>query len=345
MLGVYGTPKRRATFSAPPAKRRRYMPMRRTRKTYSRYYTRTYTKRVPVRTKTAARINKSRIAKLEDKVNGHVQKGYHKLAVRYNPVPGGFVWGPAQPLLFALNDFYTQTTAPAGGTGAAYHPQYAGVAPNITMQAGIMNRWQDYVPGNTLGYAAQYQQWKDVAYSQPSKVGYLPLGTDIRVVVNRSRCTPTGGDWWIRIDCFKAKRSFLPTSGGVDPKNYNMPNALGALANLAVAANVRENEMNPALWTHTTKTRWIKLPAPDIASQNINKVFHIKCAFPKKFLRCNLDVDAGGNSEQFWQMMDPKTIHWCMLSLSKDSPGADDPIPDLYITRQTTWRDSRGVAM
>ena len=303
-----------------------------------------YKKEVPTTTKETAYKNAKKISLLESKVNGHVQKGYHNLSIRYNPVPGGFVWGPKQPLLFALNDFYTQTTAPAGGTGSAYFPIYSGVSPNITMVAGIMNRWADYVPGNSLGFSEPYQQWKDVTYSQPSRVGYQPLYSDVRVVVDRTQCTPQGGDWWIRIDSFKAKRTYLSSSGGVDPKLYNMPNSVGAFSNLAVAANVRDNEINPALWTRTQKTRWIKLKAPDVNSRNLTKVFHIKSKFPKTFLKCNLDIEANQGS-QFWQFIDPKNIHWCMLSLSKESPSADDPVPQLYMTRHVTWRDSRGIQM
>lgn len=342
---MYGTPAKRprtSSYGASSSKRPRtsYVRRRLTRIPYNRTQ---YTRKVPVRTKTATKINKSRIQKLEEKVNGHLQRGYHRLQIRYNPQPGGFVWGPQTPLLLCLNDFYTQTTASGGGTGSAFFPLYSGAVPNLQMSAGILDRWADYLPGQSLGHSQQYQQWKDQRYSQPSKVGYQPIYSDIRVVVNRDTCTPEGGDWWIRVDCFHAKKTYLSSSGGPDPKVYNMPTAVGALSNLAVAANVRDNEFNPALWTK--KTRWIKLRAPDVPSRNLTNIFHIKTVFPKEFIATNVDVDSGNVGEQFWNCVDPKKIKWCLLSISKGSPDSDNPVPTLFMTRHVTYRDSRGHQM
>ena len=119
---AYGN-KRKAPFSAPPAKRRR------TVRPGLRSKAAPYTKRVPVRPRTATRINKSRISALESKINGHVQRGYHSIKIRNDPNnPTAFNWQPNKPLLFALNDFYTQTTAPNGGTGAVMYPIYSGAS-------------------------------------------------------------------------------------------------------------------------------------------------------------------------------------------------------------------------
>lgn len=327
--------KRKLTLAYPTTKRRRTMPTRYRRKT-------AYTKRVPVKTKTAARINKSRISRLEEKVNGHVQRGYHQLSIRYNP--GTFTWSPAQPILVCLNDFYSQTTAAGGGTGSAYYPTYAGAPPNVTMQANVLDRFVDFLPGASLGFAPQYQQWSNQRLSQPSKVGYQPLYTDIRIVLNRAACTPSGGDLWVRVDCFRARKTYLSVTGGPDPKIYNMPQALGALSHMAVGPNTRSNSFNPALWS--VKTRWIKLPAVDIDSRDINTIFHVKMGFPKKFLSTNVDVTSAGVGEQFYNCVDPKQVHWMLLSISRDSPNqTTDPTPTITMTRKVVYRDSRGAQM
>ena len=337
---AYGN-KRKAPFSAPPAKRRR------TVRPGLRSKAAPYTKRVPVRPRTATRINKSRISALESKINGHVQRGYHSIKIRNDPNnPTAFNWQPNKPLLFALNDFYTQTTAPNGGTGAVMYPIYSGASPNLTMNAAILDRWQDYLPGQSLGHSSEYNQWKDQKLSQPSKVGYQPLYTDIRVNVNRRECSPAQGDMWIRVDVFKPKKVFLATTGIVDPKEFNMPTALGALSNVACGDNNQKNSFNPALWTHVHKPRWFKLPAVEVATGQIQTNFHIRCSFPKKFLPINLDVTTDGVGEPFFQAVDPRSIYWCMLSISNFSANqSSDPTPEITMTRKIVYRDSRGAQM
>jgi len=310
-------------------------------RTTTRRRTNTYKKKVAVKPTKAVRINKSRIDKLEQKVNGHVQRGYHRVKLARNP--NGWTWGPQAPILWALNDFYNYDTA-TSGTGVVYYPQYAGAQPNITTNATAIDRWGNYLPGQMLGLAPEYRQWKDQGFAQPAKTGFQPLYTEIRVGVNRTTCDQTQGDLWIRVDIFQPRKLYLGSSGGADPKNYNMPNALGSLQNLAVTG-YSKNSMNPSLWY--TKTRWIKLPAVDQPSRNVITNFVIRCGFPKKFLPVNLDVDATtGAGEPFWQAMDPRHIKWCMLSLSQNSVNqTSNPTPEITMTRKVVWRDSRGTEM
>ena len=330
-------------YASHPSKRKRTNLPPRGGRTTNRVRPRTYKKKVAVKPKRAVRINKSRIDALEQKINGHVQRGYHRIKLIGSP--GGWNWAPGYPILFALNDFYTQTTATAG-SGNVYSAQYSGAAPNIVTQAGVLDRWQDYLPGETLGLAPEFRQWKDQKVSQPSKVGYQPLYTEIRVGVNRTQCDPTQGDMWVRIDIFTPRKLYLATSGGADPKNFNMPNALGSLSSLAVTG-YDKNAMNPALWKHIQKTRWIKLPAVDQRSNNVQTNFVLRCGFPRKFLSVNLDVDATtGAGEPFWQSVDPRAIHWCLISLSHGSVNqTSNPTPEITMTRKTVWRDSRGAQM
>lgn len=339
MHRYYAGTKRRATFSAPPAKRRRTAVARRRRAKAP------YTKRVPVKAKTATRINKSRISQLESKINGHVQRGYHVVKIPNDPVnPSAFCWGPNKPLLICLNDFYTRTTAPGGGPGGLYYPIYSGASPNITMNAAIVDRWVDYLPGQSLGHAPQYNQWKDQQFSQPSKVGYQPLYTELRINVTRRACTEAQGDMWIRIDVFSPRKFYIASQSGSDPKEYNMPDALGALSNMACGDTALKNSFNPALWS--VRTRWRKLPAVEVQTGNIQTNIIVRSAFPKKFLKVNMDVTAAGVGEPFWQAMDPRHIKWCMLSLSNYSVNqADNPTPNITMTRKVVYRDSRGSQM
>lgn len=304
-----------------------------------------YKKSVPVTTKVAASKNMVRINRLESKVNGHVQNGYHRCKIANTPnVPTAFNWQPDKPLLFALNDFYTDTTAPNGGTGALYYPLYGGAAPNITMSAAILTRWGDYTPGAAFGHSPEFQQWKDVKFSQASRVGYQPIYTDVKVTIQRRLATPAQGDMWVRVDMFHTKRIYQPSTGGSDPKIYSMPTAVGALSNVACGSIFNRNSFNPALWS--TKTRWIKLPAVNQNMSNLTKTFHIRCGFPKKFLPLNMDVDSTGVGEQFWQCCDPRDIKWCLLSISNNSVNqTTDPTPEITMSRKVVFRDSRGASM
>lgn len=340
MAYPYAGTKRKSTFANPPTKRRRYSRYRGTRST-----TRAYTRRVPVKAKTATRINKSRISSLESKINGHVQRGYHNCKITNNiSDPNAFLWSPQKAILFALNDFYTQTTAPGGGPGQIHFPLYSGTSPNITMTNATLTRWVDYLPGQALGFAPEYNQWKDQQLSQPSKVGYQPLYTELRICVNRRKATPEQGDMWVRVDMFSPRKIYLPTIGGSDPKTYQMPTAVGALSNMAVSADMNKNSFNPALWA--TKTRWIKLRAVEVDSDNIMNCFKLKCSFPKKFLRINMDVNSSNVGEAFYQSMDPRDIKWCLLSLSSFSVNqSTNPTPTITMTRKVVYRDSRGAQM
>lgn len=303
-----------------------------------------YTKRVAVGTRKATKINAAKIKRLQTRVIGHLQKGYHICKIPNLPVPGGFVWKPADPFMIALNDFYTQTTGPNGGSGAIYYPRYFGVAPNLTMGASILDRWSDYKPGENFGFAQQYWQWKDVENSQPDVTGYLPVTSDIRVCINRERCTPDQGDLWVRIDYVKAKRTFIPSNNVVDPKIYNLPTALGAFANMASPLYATgRNSYNPALWS--VKTRWVKLRAVTTPSQNIQTVFHVKTRFPKQFLKLNNSVTAGGVAEEFWTMVPARTMRWCVFSLSAEPVNGDNTVPSVSLTRHVSYRDNYGNGM
>lgn len=304
-----------------------------------------YRKEVAATTKETAKKNATLIKSLENKVNGHVQRGYHRCKIASNPaVPTAFNFQPDKPILFALNDFYTTTTAPNGGTGALYYPLYAGTAPNIQMSGAILTRWSDFTPGEALGHSPEFQQWKDVKYSQPSRVGYQPLYTDVKITIQRRSATPAQGDMWVRVDMFHAKRIYQASIGGSDPKIYNMPSAVGALSNVACGSVFNRNSFNPGLWT--TKTRWIKLPAVNQNMSNLTKTFHVRCGFPKKFLSLNMDVDSTGVGEGFWQCCDPRDVKWCLVSISNNSVSqTTDPTPDITMTRKVVFRDSRGAQM
>lgn len=337
------------TYQGPlqPGKRSAYVPGTRfNRYSYRKPRGTGHKKLVPASTKSSVRSNTTAIKSLQGKVNGHIQRGYHICKIVNQPTtPNAFNWQPNKPILFALNDMYTTTTAPGGGPGAIYYPLYSGTSPNITMSGAVLSRWVDYTPGEALGHTAQFQQWKDVKFSQPSRVGYQPLYTDVTVTVKRDKATPTQGVLWVRVDTFTSKRIYQASAGGSDPKIYNMPGAVGALSDMAVGANpVPRNSFNPALWS--VKTRWIKLPAVNQDMQNLSKSFHIRCGFPKKFLSLNMDVDPSGVGEGFWQCCDPRAVKWCLISLSDYSVSqTTDPTPSITMSRKVVYRDSRGAQM
>ena len=297
-----------------------------------------YRKAVPATTKETASKNAKKIKGLEGKVNGHVQRGYHICKLRNNPT--GFTWNPHSPILFALNDFYTQTTAPNGGTGAIYYPTFTGTSPNVTTTPQIIDRWLDYTPMATLGLANQYHMWAEQKIAQPSKMCYQPLYTDVTVSIQRAEATPDQGDLWVRCDMFTPKKTYIPQSSTIDPKIYQMPQALGALSNMASTVTQNPNAFNPALFN--VKTFWRKLPAVKIATKNLKTRFHIRTGFPKKLLKPHLTVNSGGQGEEFWMTVDPKEVMWCMLSIS-GFPVADNTAPQVYMNRKTVWRDSQGV--
>lgn len=311
-----------------------------------------YKKEVPVTVKTATRINKAKIALLENKVNGHVQRGYHVCVLRPTADWPGLSTG--QPLLFCLNDFYTRNYGTVGGPGSIYFPTYTNVGPPTvpggppgppaTTAPKVISRWEDYLPGTGAQLTDEFKMWKDQQYAQPSTSGYQPLYTDLRFCIKRREVTPDQGDLWIRLDTFTARKFFIPQSQAADSKVYSMPAALGSLQNMAVQdVGGLRNSFNPALWR--TKTRWIKLRRVDQPSKDLMRVFHVRMKFPKKFLKINLNTDSATNrAEEFWTTVDPKTPRWLLLSVS-DNPATDNSIPDVTVTRKTVWRDMKGNSM
>jgi len=275
-----------------------------------------------------------------------MQTGYHICKVPNLPVPGGFVWSPQLPFCFPLNDFYSQTTAPLGKAGAIYYPAFFGAAPNITMGSSVLDRWSDYKPGENFGHAPQYWQWKDVENSQPSLNGYQPVYSDVRICINRERATPDQGDLWVRLDLVKARRTFIASNSIVDPKVYNMPTALGSFQNMAVPLyNDGRNRYNSKLWA--VKTRWFKLPCVKQPQRNLQKVFHIRTKFPKKFYKLNNNV-VNGISEEFWTMVPasgPLAPQWAIFSISATPVNAENTVPDVSMTRLVRYRDEEGNGM
>jgi len=303
-----------------------------------------YKKEVPVTVQKAANINAAKIKQVEQKlINGKVQRGYH--IIRIPQLPGmGFTFSTSEPLLFCLNDFYTQTNATANG--CVYYPNYSGVAPNVDMTSVIVDRWQDFLPAQNAGFLPKYSQWKDAKIAQPSNSGYQPIYTDLSFTVTRERATAAQGTLWIRLDVFKAKRTFVSTNSLVNPKNYTLPGCVGALSNMAVGHNVNfRNSFNPALWHHVQKTRWIRLKAVTQDSENLMTNFHVRCKFNKEFLKLNQVVNSAGNGEEFWTLVDKKTPVWLLMSISNNPVDADNSVPQIAVTRKTIWRDSRGTEM
>lgn len=305
----------------------------------------TYKKEVPVSTKTAAGINANKIKQIDNKLNGKVQRGYDFIRTVNDTsgTAGVFFWAPQTPLLFTMNDFYTTKAGSSGGSGTVYYPYSTGAFGSITTAPRIVGRWTPYKPGAQSGLADQYHQWKDQSLNAPSLNGYQPLYTDYRFCVNRLRCTPAQGDMWIRLDMIKPKRTFIPTTSIVDPKIYNLPTALGALGNMAVAHNLTyRNSFNPALWHHVQKTRWIKLKAVTAPSQNIMTNFHVRTGFNKKFLKLNNNV-VNNVAEEFWSLLPQNEVIWLLVSISNNPVDGDNTIPDITVTRKTVWRDQKGT--
>lgn len=312
-----------------------------------------YTKRVPVTTKRATSINKSKIKALESKVNGQIQKGYHILQLRQTP--GTWQWGTGAPLLLCLNDFYTkipETGLADVGAGAAYYPTYTGTTPGVppgppyTTEPRVIARWEPYQPGFGQQLTPEYHMWKDVSNATCSLDGYQPIYTDLRFCVKRTTVTPAQGDLWVRLDMFHARKFFIPQSQSADSKIYSMPQALGSLQNMAVQdVGYLRNSFNPAIWG--TKTRWIRLRAPTQPMNELQHVFHVRCRFPKKFLKLNMNVDTSivpNQGEEFWTMVDPKTPKWLLVSISNNVQ-AGNTQPELSITRKVVWRDMKGNSM
>lgn len=310
-----------------------------------------YTQRVPVTTRRATRINKAKIKSLESKVNGQIQRGYDILQLRQTPAT--WQWTTGAPLLLCMNDMYTkneETGLADVGPGAAYYPTYTptgpGGGPPFTTEPKIIARWQSYQPGFGQQLTPEYHMWKDVATATCSLDGYQPIYTDIRFCVKRTTVTPAQGDLWVRLDQFHARKFFIPQSQSADSKVYSMPQALGSLQNMAVQdVGYLRNSFNPAIWA--TKTRWIRLRAPAQAMNELTHVFHVRCKFPKKFLKLNMNVDTSvtpNQGEEFWTMVDPKTPKWLLVSIS-NNPAAGNTQTELSVTRRTVWRDQKGNSM
>ncbi len=278
------------------------------------------------------------IKKLENAVNGHIQKNYQVASFNTNPAN---TLSPTQPYCFNFNDFTDKSTDNLTG-GTIFKPTYTGAFGSIIPVSVPVGNFEMRLPSANNGLATQYQQWRDQNNDRASLKAYQPLYAEYTFSFTRGTQEALQQTMWVRIDTLKRRRLYQNTN----ENNFQMPDALGAFQNMANKNNPKvQNAYNPALWS--VKTRWLKLPQMDITRTNAVHTIKMKMGFPKKLLRLNLgSLDSTGtNIEPFHVACDPRDAIWCILSISDPSTGTvTSPIIPI-ITRKIVYRDQRGVSM
>jgi len=284
--------------------------------------------------------NQKRITQLAKTVNrGNIQFNYHQ--VKFPSGAGAFQFSQTVPLMWALNDFYREDQK----GGDLYFPTFTGVAPNKETVHEIAAKWGAFSPGQTLGLAGKYHQFRNTNDDVVSKRFFTPLYASHTITFNQVMRNAAEPEGFIRVDFIRPKRNYPET----DFNQYQLPKCMGAYGNLAVSnLSGQRNTINPYLFH--VKTKWYKIPKVDEDTTNYNKTIKISYKFPSKMLKVDMPVDAttGQLSTQFWAEMQPKDLHWCMISTSPKMVATGiNPTSDwnLIMTRKITWRDPSGVAL
>jgi len=323
-----------------------------TRRGAARKLQRTYRKKRATRPRSSVVANAKAISSLRTSQVGHLQTSYEVAAMDFS-----YTLQKQYPMAFCLNDF---TSFVAGSTGNAtggqiYTPAYIGSAPTITLANNIAGNWTKRNPGFVAGLDDPYQQWQDqnrntlnlfnTGIQQQLNTSYLPVYADYSFTFTRDNQDSDQSDIWLRFDEISPKKIYSRALVGSTTKHiYDMPQCLGAFQNMANRNNGKtQNAYNPSLWY--VKTRWVKLPATEGASQQTKFVTHrMKCTFPKKSLRLNPDpAQPPPTFETFTELVDRRLQKWLVISVSND---ASDAIAtsklEMTFSRKITWRDGIG---
>ena len=140
---------------------------------------------------------------------------------------------------------------------------------------------------------------------------------------------------------FRAVAGSLPL--GIDQSNYKLPDSLGSFN--ALLGHI--NRVNPMYWTFVRKPLYFTLAPYDNAvpeAQTIQRMVqkHVKLVINKTYNPRDVGTTAADQGSAYLSLPDNQQI-WCIVS--SDANGDDSVVPQIFVTRQFSWRDRVGHAV
>ena len=147
---------------------------------------------------------------------------------------------------------------------------------------------------------------------------------------------------------FRAIQGSLPL--GIDASNYKLPDALGSFNGLLST----HNRINPLYWKFVRKPVYFRVgPGPmggsetDAAGANYratnNEVRRtVRFRINRLFNPRDIGTAAAEQGSAYLSIPDYQQM-WCIIS--SDAVNKDDIVPDVFLTRQFSWRDRVGHAV
>ena len=151
-----------------------------------------------------------------------------------------------------------------------------------------------------------------------------------------------------RVDFVRPKRSFRVMSAalGANAQNFFMPDCLGAFNGLLEPYN----RVNPMYWEFVRKPAYFTVhpkelydSAGTLQPQVCVVQKHIKIRINKVYNPRDVGTAEQDNSSAYLSI--PEYQHlWCIVSSDADSRLTDPQVPEVWVTRQFSWRDRVGHA-
>ena len=276
------------------------------------------------------------VNRLQRQQLGLIQRNTHTAT----PPGGNNLFSRTEPLIFAANNFYYGSDCPIwkakiGTVGGVPTPEIIQVTNFVKYQT----------PG---GFPSEFNEHSFIAQRQDdtvSRLAFSPVSMMYQIQFHYGDVPPTEDTTWFRVQLFKVKASCIAS----DQDQTQLPENAGVLQAMADQYAFRRNTLHKDRFT-VLQDRWVKMEHHENAGANHDKfrTITLKHVFPKGTLykpdmESNMVVGStsvGSADVDFHKKMPAKDIMWCLISTSKDSPGA----PYVNIKRWVTWRDQHGTA-
>jgi len=247
---------------------------------------------------------------------------------------------PITPVCWAANDFSCVSSIVSNG-GQIFGASYTGVAPNQDTSAIIIGNWRRQTNPTVANLKDSYDQWAGANDDAVSLNSYTPLKASYTLSFTFPTIDPAAGARWIRIDVIRPRKLLSITAF----QNFQLPNALGALSNMALAPTAGDcNKYNTTYWN--VKSKYMRISPSDVLRTNVQRVCKFDVKFPSRSLKLDQQAVPGGINqyEPFWTNCDPRHIVWIVVSINKGQGPVTSDDPIMEFSRVIHFRDGGGVS-
>jgi len=191
----------------------------------------------------------------------------------------------------------------------------------------------------------KFNMWDEANSDQLNGKYYL---NSINYTFTVKAVTPQPQSIRYRVDFVRPKRAFRVMSAalGANPQDFFMPECLGAFNGLLEPYN----RVNPMYWEFVRKPVYFTVQpkelydnAGTLQPQVCIVQKHVKIRINKVYNPRDVGTAEQDNASAYLSI--PEYQHlWCVVSSDADSRLTDPQVPEVWVTRQFSWRDRIGHA-